>query len=132
MINLNYKSCPLCRNIHIGSTELNNNNILLFNCSICYDDTNNDICKLKCGHYFHKSCIDKWFNYKKVDYNNIIVNQLDEELYEEYNNELYYIILFTLIYIIIFLFIKKIIYIIIFINIIIIKINNVFGFIIIN
>ena len=29
-------------------------------CSICLDTINNDL-KLDCGHDFHKSCIDKWF-----------------------------------------------------------------------
>jgi len=117
---MNYKSCPLCRNIHIGSTDLNNTTILLFNCSICSDDTNNNICKLNCGHYFHKPCIDKWFNYKKIYYNNIVLNESDDDNTNNNtnnnnnnnnndndnnnNNEFYCIILFILLYIFIFIF----------------------------
>lgn len=33
-------------------------------CSICYEDFNNDssVSLLKCGHYFHTKCIKKWGN----------------------------------------------------------------------
>lgn len=29
-------------------------------CPICYDDMSIQTTKLKCGHEFHKICIDKW------------------------------------------------------------------------
>lgn len=34
-------------------------------CSICYDDEDNIIRKLKCGHEFHLDCIDIWLSSKR-------------------------------------------------------------------
>jgi len=32
-------------------------------CSICLEKLDfNEKIKFKCGHYFHKNCINKWFN----------------------------------------------------------------------
>lgn len=30
-------------------------------CCICYDKSQDSFYKLECNHFFHKSCIDKWF-----------------------------------------------------------------------
>jgi len=29
-------------------------------CPICYEDMNTQTTQLKCGHTFHKDCIDRW------------------------------------------------------------------------
>jgi Ring finger domain len=29
-------------------------------CPICYEDMNEHLTKLKCGHTFHKRCLDRW------------------------------------------------------------------------
>ena len=34
----------------------------LFVCSICLDDSNENVKTLLCGHKFHKDCIEEWLN----------------------------------------------------------------------
>jgi hypothetical protein len=34
-------------------------------CSICYQDDNTIVRRLKCGHEFHLECIDHWLSKKK-------------------------------------------------------------------
>jgi hypothetical protein len=55
---------------HLGKYEKINKNdtILDDKCSICYDDYHVGEYKRnlnKCGHNFHKKCIDKWFKKNK-------------------------------------------------------------------
>tara|TARA_B100000886_G_scaffold324981_1_gene270137 strand:- start:1635 stop:2198 length:564 start_codon:yes stop_codon:yes gene_type:complete len=36
-------------------------------CSICFEEiSNNDLKTLKCGHYFHKNCIDSWLKINPI------------------------------------------------------------------
>lgn len=36
-------------------------------CSICFEEIlNNDLKSLKCGHYFHKNCIDSWLKINPI------------------------------------------------------------------
>ena len=35
-------------------------------CSICYQDDNKIVRRLKCGHEFHLECIDHWLSQKKT------------------------------------------------------------------
>ena len=34
----------------------------LFTCSICLDDSTENVKTLLCGHKFHKDCIEEWFD----------------------------------------------------------------------
>ena len=36
-----------------------------FECSICLDNSNLDLCMTKCKHKFHIKCITEWINKKK-------------------------------------------------------------------
>jgi hypothetical protein len=55
--------CCCIKEIVSESTVLSEK--LLDECIICLEDTDIEICVLKCSHRFHKKCIDKWFFKKK-------------------------------------------------------------------
>jgi hypothetical protein len=44
----------------------NNNTKNCDECSICYEEMNNDIVFTKCKHKFHKKCISEWICYKNT------------------------------------------------------------------
>ena len=44
----------------------NNNTKNCDECSICYEEMNNDIVFTKCKHKFHKKCLSEWISYKNT------------------------------------------------------------------
>ena len=35
-------------------------------CSICFENLIEDIQKTSCGHFFHKRCLDSWFEMNRI------------------------------------------------------------------
>ncbi|KAH1052711.1 hypothetical protein GLYMA_08G233400v4 [Glycine max] len=55
-----YKS--LCHNHDIGGRT----SVAMVGCSIClcHFEANEEVSELPCKHYFHRGCLDKWFDNK--------------------------------------------------------------------
>jgi len=45
----------------INQCMIDIDNINKENCIICLEEPKKKCCQLKCGHIFHKRCINKWF-----------------------------------------------------------------------
>ena len=47
--------------------EIDKDSIEQKECIICYDDFKEiDTIILRCGHFYHRDCINQWFNYKET------------------------------------------------------------------
>ena len=71
-VDLKVETCTICRN-HIMDM-----------CIECQNDSSNTKCNIswgKCGHAFHKHCIDRWLNTKNVC-------PLDTQVWQEEDNEI--------------------------------------------
>ena len=44
--------------------SVNQNNIDQTECIICYEEFSDDTVSLRCGHFYHRDCINNWLDYK--------------------------------------------------------------------